>query len=142
VTPSEGARPLATALTRLPALELAPQGPLGSRADLTRMTIAQLSPRHYAAADSAADRAVALAPRNPRMPRLKATATLARGDLDEGRSVIPAAATRIEPQTLLPFLASYQDLYWVLDDEQQRRVLALPPSAFDYDRGNWGDRAY
>jgi tetratricopeptide (TPR) repeat protein len=29
-------------------------------------------------------------------------------------------------------------LYWVLDDAQQRQLLTLPPSAFDYDRGNWG----
>jgi hypothetical protein len=32
----------------------------------------------------------------------------------------------------------YQDLYWALDDDQQRQVLSLPPSAFDGDRGTWG----
>jgi serine/threonine-protein kinase len=32
----------------------------------------------------------------------------------------------------------YQDLYWVLDESQQREVLALPPSAFDDDRASWG----
>ena len=37
-----------------------------------------------------------------------------------------------------PFLATYQDLFWMLDDEQQRQVLALPPSAFDHDRGASG----
>jgi tetratricopeptide (TPR) repeat protein len=36
------------------------------------------------------------------------------------------------------YLANYQDLYWVLDDDAQRQVLAFPPSAFDDDRGNWG----
>jgi tetratricopeptide (TPR) repeat protein len=29
-------------------------------------------------------------------------------------------------------------MYWVLDDAQQRQVLAAPPSAFDDDRGSWG----
>ena len=65
-------------------------------------------------------------------------AAVARGDLDTARAVIDRAVRRIDPETLLPFFASYQDLYWVLDDEQQRRVLASPPSAFDGDRGVWG----
>ncbi|HXI20461.1 MAG TPA: hypothetical protein VNH46_05225, partial [Gemmatimonadales bacterium] len=38
---------------------------------------------------------------------------------------------------LLPFVASYQDLFWVLTDEQQRQVLAQPPGAFDGDRAVW-----
>ena len=48
-----------------------------------------------------------------------------------------AGASRIDPATIYPFLAMYQDLYWVLDDAQQRQVLSLPPSAFDNDRGVW-----
>jgi tetratricopeptide (TPR) repeat protein len=52
--------------------------------------------------------------------------------------VIRAAAGRIDPATLYPFFASYQDMYWVLDDTQQRQVLAAPPSAFDDDRAVWG----
>ena len=94
--------------------------------------------RQYAAADSAAGRAIALAPTSPAMVSLKVLATVARGDLDSARAVIGRAAQQIDPQTLFPFFASYQDLYWVLDDEQQRQVLASPPSAFDDDRGVWG----
>lgn len=94
--------------------------------------------RRYAAADSAADRAVALQPASPGMVSLKLMIAVARGDLDSARAVIRAAARRIDPAVLFPFFAAYQDLYWVLDDEQQRRVLAAPPSAFDDDRGTWG----
>ena len=94
--------------------------------------------RNYPAADSAADRAVALAPTSPGMVSLKVMIAVARGDLDSARAVIRVAARRIDPGTLLPFFAGYQDLYWVLDDGQQRRVLAAPPAAFDDDRGNWG----
>src|SRR4029078_5224841 len=36
-----------------------------------------------------------------------------------------------------PSLAMYQALCWVRDDDQQRDVLSLPPSAFDNDRGVW-----
>jgi tetratricopeptide (TPR) repeat protein len=71
------------------------------------------------------------------MVSLKVLVALARGDLDSARAVIHGAAQRIDPETLLPFFANYQDLYWVLDDQQQRQVLSLPPSAFDDERASW-----
>jgi TolB-like protein/tetratricopeptide (TPR) repeat protein/predicted Ser/Thr protein kinase len=94
--------------------------------------------RQYASADSAADRALALAPTNPLTSLQKVIIVLARGDLDSARSVIRSAARQIDPGALFAYFATYQDLYWVLDDAQQRQVLALPPSAFDDDRANWG----
>ena len=123
---------VASRLTRAAALD--PRSANAAR----RLASMQIYLRHYVAADSAAGRAVALAPTNPRMPRLKVTVALARGDRAAAQSVIRAAATRIESTALFVGLAVYQDLYWILDDEQQRQVLALPPSAFDDDRGNWG----
>jgi tetratricopeptide (TPR) repeat protein len=72
------------------------------------------------------------------MVSLKVMVAVARGDLDSARAVIRAAARRIDPAALYPFFAGYQDLYWVLDDVQQRQVLTAPPSAFDDDRGSWG----
>jgi serine/threonine-protein kinase len=93
--------------------------------------------RQYPAADSAADRAMALAPANPALVSIKLLIAVARGDLDSARAVIGAAATRIDPGVLYPFLAAYSDMYWVLDDAQQRQVLAAPPSAFDDDSANW-----
>jgi DNA-binding SARP family transcriptional activator/TolB-like protein len=103
-----------------------------------RLAAVHIFLRQYAAADSAADRAVALAPTSPAMVSLKVMAAVGRGDLDSARAVIRAAANRIDPATLYPFFASYQDLYWLLDDAHQRQVLAAPPSAFDDDRGSWG----
>ncbi len=94
--------------------------------------------RHYDAADSAADRAMALAPTSPQMVLTKLLVTLGRGDLAGARKVVDAAARRIDSPTLFAFLATYQDLYWVLNDAQQRQVLALPPAAFDDDRAAWG----
>jgi TolB-like protein/Flp pilus assembly protein TadD len=94
--------------------------------------------RQYPAADSAADRAVALAPTSPAMVSLKVMVAVARGDLDSARAIIQRAQSRIDPAVLYPFFAAYQDLYWVLDDAQQREVLAAPPIAFDDDRGSWG----
>ena len=94
--------------------------------------------RHYSAADSAADRALALEPGRPGMVSLKVMSAVGRGDRDSARAVVRAAARRIDPAVLFPFLAAYQDLYWLLDDEQQPLVLAAQPSAFDGDRGSWG----
>jgi serine/threonine-protein kinase len=94
--------------------------------------------RHYAAADSAADRGMALAPTNPRTPWQKLILQLARGDLDSARAVIRAAVRRLDPGQFYSYVAVYQDLYWALDEDAQQQVLQLPPSAFDDDRGNWG----
>ena len=94
--------------------------------------------RQYARADSAADQALALAPTNPRAAWQKVMVALGQGHLDGARAVIRASARQIDPMTLFSYMVVYQDLYWVLDDEAQRLVLALPPSAFDDDRGAWG----
>ncbi|HVL18103.1 MAG TPA: protein kinase, partial [Gemmatimonadales bacterium] len=99
-----------------------------------------LAQRQYPRADSTADRALGLAPNNPRLVERKVMVQLAQGRLDSARAVVRAAAGRIESATLLSYLANFQDLYWVLDDAQQREVLTLPPSAFDDDRGLVGDR--
>jgi tetratricopeptide (TPR) repeat protein len=72
------------------------------------------------------------------MVSLKVMVAVARGDLDSARAIIQRAQSRIDPAVLYPFFAAYQDLYWVLDDAQQREVLAAPPIAFDDDRGSWG----
>ncbi|MGH7514997.1 MAG: protein kinase domain-containing protein [Gemmatimonadales bacterium] len=93
--------------------------------------------RQYAAADSAADRALALAPTNVRTVEQKVLVALARGRLDSAQAVIRASARQIDPATVFVYLAIYQDLYWALEDDAQRQVLALPPGSFDDDRGNW-----
>jgi DNA-binding SARP family transcriptional activator/TolB-like protein len=94
--------------------------------------------RQYEAADSALEWATVLAPTNTQIVLLKVMTAVGRGSLAEARATVDSAARRIDTTTLFVFLATYQDLYWVLTDAQQRRVLALPPSAFDDDRGTWG----
>jgi DNA-binding SARP family transcriptional activator/TolB-like protein len=116
------------------ALRLDPRSPTVAR----RVATMNVFLRHYDAADSAADRAIALAPTSLQMVLTKLLVTLGRGDLAGSRAVVHAAERRIDPATLFPFLATYQDLYWVLEDSAQRQVLAMPPSAFDDDRAVWG----
>ncbi len=102
-----------------------------------RLATVRLFQREYPAADSAIARAIELAPTNTQAALLQVMIAVARGDLPRAQAAVAAGARRIDPRTLYPFLAMYQDLYWVLDDDQQRDVLSLPPSAFDNDRGVW-----
>jgi tetratricopeptide (TPR) repeat protein len=116
------------------AFRLDPRSPTAAR----RLATVHIFFRQYDAADSALDRGLALAPTNAHMVLLKVMVLVGRGDLAGARAVIRSASRRIDETTLITFLAAYQDLYWVLDDAQQRRLLTLPPSAFDDDRGVWG----
>jgi len=93
--------------------------------------------RRYPEAEAANDRALAVAPTNLTIIEQQAIVALAQGDLARAQAVVRTGLTRVEPDALLAFVANFQDLYWVLDDTQQRRLLTLPPSAFDNDRGTW-----
>src|SRR5262249_26236845 len=59
-----------------------------------------------------------------------------QGDLPGARAAVQGAAARIDPEVVLAFISNFQVLYWVLDDEDQRRTLALPQTAFG-DRSAW-----
>jgi hypothetical protein len=54
------------------------------------------------------------------------------------RRTVRAAPTGIDPTELIAYFANFEDLWWVLDDAQQRQLLTLPPSAFDDSRATWG----
>ena len=94
--------------------------------------------RRYPEAQAALDRALALAPTNLTIIQNRAMVALAQGDLAGAQAVVRTALTIVEPAALLAYFANYWDLYWMLDDGQQQQLLALPPSAFDDDRGSWG----
>ena len=74
-----------------------------------------------------------------RHPRLR-LGRLAQGDLPGARAVLRAAPTEVDPTALVAFIATYDDLIWVLDEAQQRLLLRLSPSAFGGDRATWGVR--
>jgi serine/threonine-protein kinase len=93
--------------------------------------------RHYPEALAMADRAVALAPANLIVVQTKAQVYLAQGDLAGAQRVVHAVPSEVEPAALVAFFANYDDLYWILDDEQQRLVLRLTPRQFDNRRDTW-----
>jgi eukaryotic-like serine/threonine-protein kinase len=93
--------------------------------------------RHYPEALTLIDRALALAPANLIVVQNKAEMYLAQGDLAAARRVLQAVPNEVEPTALVAFIATYDDLYWVLTDEQQKLVLRLTPRQFDNNRAGW-----
>jgi tetratricopeptide (TPR) repeat protein len=62
---------------------------------------------------------------------------LGQGDLDGARAAIRDAPRELDPTRLMAHIAGYFNLYWVLDDEQQQRLLRVGPDAFENDRSEW-----
>jgi serine/threonine-protein kinase len=93
--------------------------------------------RRYREARAAADRYIILGPTNPEAYQLRAMVALGEGNLEEGRRFIRAGEAQIPPEELLPFIATYWDLYWVLDQDQQSRVVAMGPEQFYGDTVWW-----
>jgi tetratricopeptide (TPR) repeat protein len=98
---------------------------------------ALLQLRRYPEAREALDRGLSLAPANLGMIESKAMTFLAEGDLPGARAVLKAALREVEPTALVAYLANFQDLVWVLAEEQRELLLRLTPSAFDDDRSTW-----
>jgi TolB-like protein/tetratricopeptide (TPR) repeat protein/tRNA A-37 threonylcarbamoyl transferase component Bud32 len=64
-------------------------------------------------------------------------AYLMQGDLASARGVIKSTPPGVTRSELIAYLALYQDLYWVLEEEDQRAALALPVSEFADDKAIW-----
>jgi len=109
-----------------------------SVATARRLAITQLWLRHYPEALAAADKALALDPQGPDLHQMKVMVSLAQGDLAGARAAIKAAESQVEPTTFVAWMATYWDLYWVLDESQQALLLRLPPGPFDDNRATWG----
>jgi len=93
--------------------------------------------RHYPEARQACDRGLALAPTNLSLLQCKAMVSLGQGDLAGARAGLRAAPKEVDT-ALVAYMATYNDLMWVLDDAEQALLLRLRPRAFDGDRGQWG----
>ena len=93
--------------------------------------------RRYPEAREVLDRAITLAPTNLAAYEGKVMSYLGEGNLEDARRVLREATASISPAELVAYIATYEDLVWVLDDEQRSLLLRLTPSAFDDDRAAW-----
>ena len=103
-----------------------------------RLTYNLIRLRRYPESLESADRALSLDRRAPDLYETKAMIYLAQGDLAGARRVMDVAQQEVEPTALVQWVSTYYDLFWVLDDEQQKLLLRLPPGPFDDDRETWG----
>jgi TolB-like protein len=94
--------------------------------------------RHYDESRETADRGLALAPQSLGILETKVILSIAQGDLEGARSVLKAAPREVDPKALVAYMAMYNNLTWVMDEEQQTLLLGLPPAAFADDRLAWG----
>ena len=62
---------------------------------------------------------------------------LMQGDLTSARALIRDAPADVPRTAVATYFAIYQDLYWMLEDEDQQLVMRLGPSMFDDDRPTW-----
>jgi eukaryotic-like serine/threonine-protein kinase len=91
----------------------------------------------YPEAQSAAERALKLAPNNLEVIGANVVAHLGAGDLGAARSVLRAAQRKVESAALATYIATWGDLYWVLDEEEQHVLLGLSATPFGDDRAAW-----
>jgi len=94
--------------------------------------------RRYPEALPAYDRAIELRPQDLQTIEGKAMVYLAQGDLAGARKVLAAAPKDSDPTSYVAFIATFWDLFWVLEPDQQSLLLRLTPRPFDDDVGNWG----
>jgi serine/threonine-protein kinase len=109
-----------------------------SVAPIRRLGEVLLYTRHYPEAEEALDQALLLMPANLGTREDRAMVELAQGNLASAQAVLRAAPKEVDATVFGAFLATYNDLIWVLDPAQQQVLLRLTPSDFDDDRGTWG----
>jgi serine/threonine-protein kinase len=103
-----------------------------------RLCLVLLYTRQYSAAEQALDHALQLTPEDLGLRHQRGMVALAQGDLAGAQAVIKAAPKEVDPTELVAYVATSEDLVWVLDHDQQQLLLRLTPSAFDDDRATWG----
>ncbi|MGH7514979.1 MAG: protein kinase domain-containing protein [Gemmatimonadales bacterium] len=103
-----------------------------------RQGVALLWLRRYPEADAAFVRGIGISHDIVLLHSGRAMVRLAQGDLAGARDVIHRIPSDVEPTGVVTNLATYWDLFWILDENQQQLLLRLPPTAFDDDRGAWG----
>jgi eukaryotic-like serine/threonine-protein kinase len=65
-------------------------------------------------------------------------AYLVDGDLSGARTVVQAALDTVPEPDLVAYFAGYNEMSWVLTDDQRQLLFRLSPASFDNDRAWWG----
>ncbi|MEP7347373.1 MAG: hypothetical protein ABI877_19030, partial [Gemmatimonadaceae bacterium] len=93
--------------------------------------------RRYPEALAASDSLLALRAGDVSYTQDKSMVYLAQGNLRDARTLIAGLSPATPDSEVVAYFSYYWDMYWVLDDAQQQRVLRLSPASFDGDRAAW-----
>ena len=104
---------------------------------LTRLQNALVWLRRYPEALATSDAVLTVVPGDLSLIQDKTMVYAAQGDLTGARKTMREVSSEVKPPAVAAFFANYWDMYWVLDDQQQKLLLGLGPDAFDSDRGTW-----
>jgi eukaryotic-like serine/threonine-protein kinase len=94
--------------------------------------------KRYDEALSALDVSVALAPTSLNAIEWKFMVYLSEGNLPRAQAYLASVAGTLQPTDVVAYFATYYDLYWCLDADQQALLRRLTPAQFDNDAGSWG----
>ena len=113
---------------------------LDPRSAATAQAVTQglLWARRYDEALASAERWLAVAPDNPFAYETKAMILASRGDLAGARAIVEKPPAAIPVTRFVSYVATYWEMYWLLNEDQRQLLLRLPPSEFDDDRASWG----
>jgi TolB-like protein len=87
-------------------------------------------------AEEALDRALSISPGNFSAIRNRVMVELARGNLGPARAIIRRALNYVNEAEFLSYMAVLDDMYWVLDAEQQNLLLELGPEVWGTDQSD------
>jgi tetratricopeptide (TPR) repeat protein len=93
--------------------------------------------RRYDEAQAAMDQARSLMPIGLSVIHEQAWLRAAMGDLPGARRALASAYQVADSSAVVAYVALREDLMWLLDDTQQRRLLTLTPADLDGGRGDW-----
>jgi tetratricopeptide (TPR) repeat protein len=102
-----------------------------------RLAYALLCLRRYPEAEAAQVQALSLAPTDLAAILQGAMLALAQGDRARAERIARNPSAGVKSSEQAYYFARFEELGWLLDDRQQREVLALGPDAFDDDRAPW-----
>ncbi|MFI5250418.1 MAG: tetratricopeptide repeat protein, partial [Gemmatimonadales bacterium] len=94
--------------------------------------------RRYPEARAEAERGLAIAPADLALTEHHAMSQLGDGDLAAAQAGLRDVPPTLDRAALAVFYITNWHLQWLLDSADRAIVLALPPAAFDDDRGSWG----
>jgi tetratricopeptide (TPR) repeat protein len=103
---------------------------------LRRLATTYMWLRRYPEATAAVERAQRIAPDDLSLIETRVMVALAQGDLAGARAATRRVPATVDSGAVAAQLANYWDLFWVLDDAQQRLLLTLPVATFG-DRAPW-----